>query len=114
MNEKDTVRQDIGPDVERGDEIKSDLLGVVTLLYNEKYKRRKTRLRGRTIPSLTTVDTLAQIYDVEWLQYWIEGYTEFITSLDGKGRQEVVDIAKYSIDKQDKRDKQLIEMLGKR
>ena len=92
----------------------SDLSKVVEILLNEKWKRRKTRLRDRTIPALTTLDTLAQLYDVKFLQSWIDGYTEYITSKEGKGRQEIVDITKFTLDKQTQQHKDMIEMMGRR
>jgi len=108
------VEEDLKNDLMQGREEKSELAKVVEILLNEKWKRRKTRLRNRTIPNLTTCDTLAQIYDVKFLQYWIDGYTEYVTSLEGKGRQEIVDITKFTIDKQTQKEKQILEMMGKK
>lgn len=109
-----TIDEDLEDEIIGGQEEKSELAKVVETLLNEKWKRRKTRLRNRTIPALTTVDTLAQIYDVKFLQYWIDGYTEYVTSEGGKGRQEIVDITKYTIDKETQKHKDMMEALGRR
>ena len=109
-----SITHDIEDNILKGDRGKSDLANVVEMLLNDMYKRRKTRLRDRSTSTLTTLDTLAQIYDIKFLQFWIEGYTEYVTSIDGKGRQEIVDITKYSLDKQTDRDNMLMEALGKR
>jgi hypothetical protein len=109
-----TIDEDLEDDIIKSEEEKSELAKVVEILLNEKWKRRKTRLRDRTIPALTTIDTLAQIYDVKFLQNWIDGYTEYVTSAGGKGREEIVDITKFTIDKESKRDKMMMEALGKR
>jgi len=106
------VEDDLKDSLIRGKEEKSELAKVVEILLNEKWKRRKTRLRNRTIPGLTTIDTLAEIYNVKFLRYWIDGYTEYVTSSEGKGRQEIVDITKFTIDKQNQREKNLMEMMG--
>ena len=109
-----SIEEDIKDDIFKQDKDKTDLARVVEILLNEKWKRRKTRLRQRTIPSLTTLDTLAQIYNVQFLRFWIDGYTEYVTSIEGKGRTEIVDITKYSLDKQTERDKMVLDALGKR
>jgi len=109
-----SIDEDLEDEIIKGQEEKSELAKVVEILLNEKWKRRKTRLRNRTIPALTTIDTLAQIYDVKFLQVWIDGYTEYVTSTDGKGRQEIVDITKFTIDKESQRDKAMIEAMGRR
>jgi hypothetical protein len=93
---------------------KSELAKVVETLLNDKWKRRKTRLRPRQVSALTTLDTLAQIYDIQFLQSWVEGYTEYLTSEDGKGRSEIVDITKYTLDKEISRQQQMMESLGNR
>jgi hypothetical protein len=92
----------------------SDFARVTEILLNDLWKRRKTRLRGRVIPALTTIDVIAQLYDVTFLQEWIDGYTEYVTSENGQGRKEIVDITKFSIDKQTEQNKAMIEMFGRR
>ena len=109
-----SVTDDLDDSIIRGETQKSDLANVVEMLLNDLWRRRKTRLRDRSTSKLTTLDTLAQIYDIKFLQLWIDGYTEYVTSIDGQGRSEIVDITKYSIDKEGERDKMLMEALGKR
>lgn len=92
----------------------SDLSKVVTILLNEKWGKRKTRLRDRIIPALTTLSTIAEIYDIQCLKDWIKGYTEYVVSIEGKGRQEIVDITKFSIDKQDSFNREVLKLFGNR
>lgn len=112
---KSSVEDDI-PDeiIEKEKQEMSELAKIVEFLFNNLWKRRKTRLRQRSIAKLTTIDTLAQIYDVKFFQLWIDGYTEFTCSTEGKGRQEIVDITKFTIDKQTERDKVMLEAFGRR
>ena len=109
-----SIIQDVEDKLIRGEQSKSDLTNVVEMLLNDLWKRRKTRIRDRSTPKLTTLDTLAQVYDIKFLQLWIDGYTEYVTSIDGKGRTEIVDITKYSIDKESEREKMMLDVLGKR
>lgn len=109
-----SITEDIRDDIIKGEQQKTDLANTCELLLNEKWRKRKTRLRDRSVPALTTLETLADLYDVEWLRNWIDSYTEYVTSEDGKGRQEIVDIAKYSIDKETSIRKEMFEMMGKR
>lgn len=111
---KSSISEDIKDDIIKGGETKTDLANTCELLLNEKWRKRKTRLRDRSIPALTTLETLAVLYDVEWLRSWIDSYTEYVTSEDGKGRQDIVDIAKYSIDKETTMRKEMMEFMGKR
>lgn len=109
-----SVVDDIDDDIIVGDRDESELSKVVNTLLNEKWRRRKTRLNKRAIAKLTTIDILSQIYDIKFLRDWVDNYTEYVTSIDGRGRQEIVDITKYSIDKEMNRDKMLMEHLGRR
>jgi len=109
-----SIEDDLKNDIIEGEKSKTELQAVVEILLNEKFKRRKTRLKDRTVPALTTIDVIAQIYDVEWLREWIDGYTEYVTSVGGKGRQEIVDITKFTIDKEAQKQQQLLEVLGRR
>lgn len=109
-----SVEDDLKEEILHGEETKTDLANTCELLLNEKWRKRKTRLRDRSIPALTTLETLADLFDVKWLREWIDSYTEYVTSTEGKGRQEIVDIAKYSIDKETSARKEMLEALGKR
>jgi len=92
----------------------SDLTKTSELLMNEKWRRRKTIIRDRANASLSTLDTIAQIYDIEFLKTWIEAYTEYSTSVQGKGRKDIVDIAKFSIERRDAQKDEVMQLLGKR
>jgi hypothetical protein len=111
---KSAVLDDVENELIVGEPEKSELAKVVDTLLNEKWRRRKTRLRSRAMAALTTLDVLGQVYDIEWLQHWVSNYTEYLTSEDGKGRAEIVDITKYTLDKEISRQQQLMEGLGKR
>lgn len=109
-----SVVDDVEDEINFGEPDKSELSKVVDTLLNEKWKRRKTRLRPRQTSALTTLDTLAQVYDIPFLQAWVDGYTEYLTSEGGAGRQEIVDITKYTLDKEVSRQQAILEGLGKR
>jgi len=76
---------------------KTDLAYTTESLFNRKWFRRKTRLSGRIISKLSVVDTLAQIWDIDFFKQWIPTYTEYLTSEGGRGRKEIVDIAQAVI-----------------
>ena len=93
---------------------KTDLAQVTEILLNEKWYRRKTILPLRVMATIATLDTISQIYDIVWLKDWIRKYCEYLTSQEGKGRQDIVDITKFSIDKQAQSEKNMLEALGRR
>jgi len=109
-----SVDDDLENEIIEGKDEKSELANVVDTLLNDKWGRRKTRLAKRVVTKLSTIDTLAQIYDVKFLKHWIQVYTEYVTSIDGAGRKEIVDITKFTIDRESKRDKEMINALGRR
>ena len=92
----------------------SDLSKVVNTLLNGDFFRRKTRLHKSVIGKLSALDTIANIWDIQFLKEWIPSYTEYLTSESGKGRQEIVDITKYTIDKETQRHKDMMESMGRR
>jgi len=111
MSESSAIR-DI---VKKEQKDKSDLLQTSDLLMNEKYKRRKTILDNNQVPDITTVDTIAQIYDIAILKDWVDNYAEWRTSGDkGKGRQDIVDISKFAHAEQEKHNKELMDLLRNR
>ena len=101
-------------DIQQQPEQHSDLSKVTEILLNNRWRRRKTILKERQISALATLETIANIWDVEFLKAWIPSYSEYRTSCDGKGRQDIVDITKFSIDRQNERDERMIQLGGRR
>ena len=90
----------------------TDLAKVVDILLNSRHKRRKTILRNRQVSSLTTMDVLAQIYDIPFLKQWVDNYTEWRTSGDGgQGRKDIVDITKFSIERQNRMQDRVLDAM---
>jgi hypothetical protein len=76
----------------------SDFKEAVDILMNEKFKRRKTILDNRQVFTISVLDVISQLYDITFLKDWINYYAEWRTSGDsGKGRQDIVDIAKSHV-----------------
>ncbi|MFX0132515.1 MAG: hypothetical protein ACFFDN_02595 [Candidatus Hodarchaeota archaeon] len=115
MKKESSVEEDLVQDqILKQEQSKTDLANTCELLLNEKWRRRKTILKGRYIADLTTLENIADLYEIQWLREWIDNFTEYVTSIDGKGRKDIVDIAKYSIDKADERQRELLDVLGRR
>lgn len=93
---------------------KSDILKTSELLLNELFWRRKTNLSERQIATFTTLDTIAQVFEIDFLKEWCKNYAEFLTSKKGQGRQDIVDIVKFNYaEKKQERD-ELLGILQKR
>ena len=95
-------------------EKETDLSKVTEILLNDSYGKRKTILGSRQIAPLTTLYTISKIWGVEFLESWIENYCRYMTSKDGKGRNDIVDITKFRLDAEEKRESRIIEAMGKR
>ena len=109
-----SINDDLKDELFRGDRDKSDLAHTTELLLNEKWRKRKTVLRERSVSALTTLETIAYLYDVEWLREWVDSYTDYVTSANGRGRQDIVDITKYRIDQENSMRKEMLEVMGRR
>lgn len=93
----------------------TDFSKVSELLLNARYKRRKTILLNRQIAKITTIDVIAQLYDIEFLKNWVSNFAEWRTSGDsGKGRQDIVDIAKFKHSEAERHRDDIINMMSRR
>ena len=101
-------------DMQSVSEPKSDLSKVTEILLNAQWRRRKTILSNRVISALATLETISKIWNVEFLKNWIPYYCEYLTSKDGKGRQDIVDITKFSIDRENQRQEKMYDVLTRR
>lgn len=94
-------------------EIPESIQSAVVLM-DDNYKRRKTVLTNKQIAPISTLDTIAQLYDIAWLQKFLDNYAEWRTSGDkGRGRQDVTDIFKFSSLHEQSKTKELLNMIGR-
>lgn len=103
-----SIEDDIHP--EKKDE-HTDLSKLSELLLNEQFRRRKTILNERQIAKITTIDVISQLYDIQFLKNWVLSFAEFRTSVGGKGRQDIVDIAKFNYKAQKDYQTELMSLL---
>jgi len=90
---------------------KSDHEKTVEMLMNGNYKRRKTIIPIKKVSLLTTLDVISQLRDVTFLKLFIDDYLEYLTSVGGIGRQDIVKISVYSGEQSEKRNSELLEIL---
>jgi len=108
------IEDDLKNDIMKGQETKSDLSKATELLFNPLWKRRKTILKQRQLLQISNIDWIGQAFDITPLQLIYDSLTEHMTSIEGIGRQQIVDITKFSIERQDANRKEMMEALGKR
>ena len=100
----DDIKHVIGKD-------ESDYSKVADLLLNEKFKRRKTVLgNARQVGLLSALDTISQLYDIPFLKQYIDFYAQWLTSIDARGRNDIVDISKFRFEEQEKYNSQILEL----
>lgn len=106
------IEDDIKPD---NDEKIGDLYKTSELLLDEQYWKRKTILNAYQIPAFTTLSTIGELYDIPFVKNWVSNYAEFMTSKGGKGRNDIVEIAKFNYKQQQDTNKELMGLIrGKR
>jgi len=89
----------------------SDYAKVTDLLLNEKFKRRKTVLKtNKQVSLLSALDVISQIYDIPFLKQYIDYYAQWLTSIEGRGRTDVVEISKFRFEEQSKFNSQILEL----
>ena len=101
-------------DIQEENKSVSDLARVSQLLLDNRFKRRKTNLHQRMMSAITTLDVLAQIYDIDFIKLWVSNYCEYLTSEGGQGRKDIVDITKFSIERENAFRTNMAELMGKR
>jgi hypothetical protein len=91
----------------------TDVAKTITLLCDERYKRRKTILYdNKDVFAITTLDVIAQVYDFPILKNWIDWFAEWRTSSDkGIGRRDVVDIMKFTHAERQGERQQMLDLL---
>ena len=101
-------------DIEKQDIVqKTDLSNVVEKLLNEEWWQVKSILNDREISAITTLYVIAQKYDILILLNWIMNYLRFkISGSRGKGRSDIVEIAKYSIERENERMEKMAQLIG--
>jgi len=100
-------------DINRGGhkEIPESIQSAEVLMDN-RFKRRKTILTNRQVTILTTLDVLAQLYDIPFLKKWVDCFAEWRTSGDkGRGRSDITDIFKFSSLHQTEKAKELLSLI---
>lgn len=110
MNKDSSVVDDV---IIKDNGHESDFSKVVKILLDDNYKRRKTILRDTAqVTKINTLDVISQIYDIQFLKRWINGFAEWRTSGDGgKGRQDIVDISKFHYVENKARDQEIFNVL---
>lgn len=93
---------------------KSDLRQVVDMLLNSQFRRRKTILKSRIIAPLTTLDTIGQLYEIDFVNAWVDRYIQYLISEGGQGRKDIVDITKFTLDKEITAQNNILNALGRR
>lgn len=111
FNKETSVLADLQEQVKKDE---SDYSKVSTLLLNDKFGRRKTViLDNRQAGILTALDVIARVYDIPFLKTYIEWYTEFLTSIDARGRNDIVDISKFRFTEQQKINDRMLDLMGR-
>lgn len=111
--DKEKISSSIQNDIIRIDKKEQpESLQSAELLMDNRFKRRKTILSNRQVAIINTLDVLSQLYDIVFLEKWVDGFAEWRTSGDsGRGRQDITDIFKFaSVHERDKY-KELIGMI---
>lgn len=111
MNKKEFGFED---DIRVVGEKPSELGKVTEVLLNGQFGRRKTNLDKRMISAITTLDTVGQIYDIDFIKTWIPSFCEYLTSIDGQGRGDIVQIATAQLNAEKSRYEDVIGLMGKK
>ena len=102
-------------DLQEMEEAPSDLAKVSELLLNDEFPRVKTILPDRLISALTTLDSIAESYEIAWLKdHWIPKYCQYLISKDGQGRKDIVGIAQAGLERREEHFSSMMEVMGRR
>lgn len=91
---------------------KTDYQKTIELLLDDNYKRRKTNINAQQVSIINTLDVIAQCYDIDFLKLWVDGFGEWRTSINGKGREDIVKIGMAQYEEMRRKNDELIGLLG--
>lgn len=93
----------------------SDLIKSLNILVNEKFLEGKTILDNRQVTAISLMYMYGQIYDIPFLKDFVETWTRYrISGDDGRGRKEIIEIAKAIQQALLEKDNKFIDALNKR
>jgi len=110
---KDPINTGVIKDIKReSDRKKSDYQRTIELLMNDDYQRRKTNVSPQQVSIINTLDVIAQLYEIDFLKLWVDGFGQWRTSVSGKGREDIVKIGMAQYEQMEKHNQELMNMLG--
>lgn len=93
----------------------SDLIHAMEILHSNKNLESNTILTNAQVNALALMNWAGQVYDIDFFKHYVNLFPKYRISGDnGRGRQELIQIAEaIQKDKQEK-DNRFLELLGKR
>ncbi len=77
------------------EKLPSDLIQSLTMLLDDKNIKGKTILNNRQVTAITLMNWAGQVYDIPFLKSFVYDWCRYRISGDnGKGRSDVIEIAK--------------------
>lgn len=117
MKQNDLIEQTSIDDDIRKDNVveKSDLLHTLALMLDDTNIKGKTILDNRQVTAITLMNMYGQIYDIPFLKDFVEEWARYRISGDnGRGRTELIEIAKAIQLNREKERNEMISLMGNR
>lgn len=93
----------------------SDLMKAFESLSNPENMESNTILTNNQVIALSTINYLAQVYDIEFFKQFIKIFPRYrISGDDGRGRKELIEIANAIRRDKEEEHNRFMEILGRR
>lgn len=93
----------------------SDLTRALDSLSNPTNLESGTILTNNQVIALSTINYLAQVYDIPFFKHFVKSFPRYrISGDDGRGRKEIIEIANAIRRDKEEEHSRILEMLGRR
>lgn len=116
-NDKTAVEQDIqNKDIEIIQQDRtSDLIKAMQILHSDKNIESNTILTNKQVNALSLMNWASQIYDIEFFKHYVALFPKYrISGDDGRGRKELIEIAKAIREEKEREHERMLELFDKR
>lgn len=121
MVDKGHIRTAIESDIPLNDakvinhDSSSDLIRAIEKLQSQENMEGNTILDNAQINALTLMNWAGQVYDIQFFKYFVDLFPKYrISGDDGRGRKEIIEIAKAIQQEKQMEHEKLMDILGRR
>ena len=97
------------------DRSSSDLINAIDKLQSQENMEGNTILSNAQVLALSLMNWASQVYDIQFFKHFVSLFPKYrISGDDGRGRKEIIEIAKAIQQEKAQEHERMMEMLGRK